>query len=446
MTHLLQQPLAARLRPTTLQDFFGQTHLLGAGKPLRHAITQGVLHSMILWGPPGTGKTTLAHLIAQGASFHAISAIFAGVQDIRAIARDANNHQATQSQPSVLFIDEIHRFNKAQQDALLPFVENGTFTLIGATTENPSFALNRALLSRIRVYVLQPLSTDELLSIIARALQDQERGLGKLPIHFPVDLQKILASGADGDARYVLNVLAMLADTTTAQNNPQNNPLDKPWCITRELLTSLMQDNLRHFDKHGDHFYDQISALHKAVRGSSPDAALYWFMRMLDGGCDPLYLARRVIRMASEDIGNADPQALTVAIHACEAYERLGSPEGELAIAQAIIYLSCTAKSNAVYVAFKAAQDEIKKNPSFAVPLHLRNAPTHLMRALGYGKHYRYAHDEPDAYAANEHYFPVEMAPRVYYQPTLQGLEKHFREKLAYLKQQDQLAQDKSSK
>ncbi|OGO91378.1 MAG: recombination factor protein RarA [Coxiella sp. RIFCSPHIGHO2_12_FULL_42_15] len=433
MTKLINelQPLAARLRPTTLQEFIGQTHLLGEGKPLRRAIEQGILHSLILWGPPGTGKTTLANLIAQqsGAFFQSLSAVFSGVKDIRIIVNEAKIRQQTGSQATVLFIDEIHRFNKSQQDAFLPFVEDGTITLIGATTENPSFELNNALLSRVRVYTIKSLSSDELLKIIVHALQDKERGLGKFPLYFPLELQKILADAADGDARYVLNLLEIMTDLVE-KNGEQ-------YVITQELLREVMQESIRRFDKHGENFYDQISALHKSVRGSSPDAALYWFIRMIDGGCDPLYIARRVIRMASEDIGNADPRALTIAINAYEAYECLGSPEGELVIAHAIIYLASAAKSNAIYVAFNTAMREVKKGKSLPVPLHLRNAPTYLMKKLGYGKLYRYAHDEPDAYAAGENYFPDEMEPSVYYQPTSRGLEKQISEKLLYLKNRD---------
>lgn len=425
------QPLAARLRPISVNEFVGQSHILGPGKPLRKAIEQGVLHSMILWGPPGTGKTTLARLMAErvNARFEKLSAIFSGVKDIRAVVEEAKRARLDNHQQTVLFVDEVHRFNKAQQDAFLPFVEDGTLILIGATTENPSFELNNALLSRARVYVLKRLSEEELLQVIARALQDKERGLGNLALYFPIELQKILVKAADGDARQLLNLLEILADFAEKQDDKR--------VITKELLGEVIQESVRRFDKGGEAFYDQISALHKSVRGSSPDGALYWLCRMLDGGCDPLYIARRVIRMASEDIGNADPRALQLAVNACDVYERLGSPEGELTLAQAVIYLAVAPKSNAVYTAFNEAMADAKQSGSLDVPIHLRNAPTRLMKELGYGKKYRYAHDEPNAYAAGENYFPEELKNRSYYHPTPRGLEAKIAEKLAQLKEWD---------
>lgn len=422
----MSAPLAERLRPRRLEDYVGQQHLLGPGKALSRMFASGRLHSMIFWGPPGTGKTSLARLIADraGLQFIQLSAVLDGVKEVRKAVEAAKAHRAATGEGTLLFVDEVHRFNKAQQDAFLPFVEDGTFIFIGATTENPSFELNNALLSRARVYVLKPLDEAALKQILQRALAVLSEEIGQL-LRLTDAAQQLLLHAADGDARRLLNYLEQASDFA------ESGVLDE------QAVREVIQAGLRRFDKGGDAFYDQISALHKAVRGSSPDAALYWLARMLDGGADPRYLARRIIRMASEDIGNADPRALSVAVGAAEAYERLGSPEGELALAQAVVYLATAPKSNAVYMAFKAAMKDVKQHGSHPVPLHLRNAPTRLMKELGCHEGYRYAHDEPEAYAAGEDYFPSEMTPRQYYHPVPRGLELKIGEKLAYLRQLD---------
>jgi len=425
-------PLAEALRPKTLNDVIGQSHLLGPGKPLRLAFESGKPHSMILWGPPGVGKTTLARLMADAfdAEFIALSAVFSGVKDIREAVQRAQAVLAASGRRTILFVDEVHRFNKAQQDAFLPFVEQGLFTFIGATTENPSFEVNGALLSRAAVYVLNSLTAEELGQLFDRAVSNPLSG-ALAGLSFDDEARGRVIGLADGDARRLLNLLEILQTAAAAAGLKT---------VSGEFVQSALARNLRRFDKGGDAFYDQISALHKAVRGSDPDAALYWLVRMLDGGADPLYMGRRMVRMATEDIGLADPRALRVTLDACETYERLGSPEGELALAEAVLYLACAAKSNAAYVAYNAARAFVGQDESRPVPVHLRNAPTRLMKDMGFGREYRYAHDEPEAYAAGENYFPEGMPKVNWYQPTTRGLEGRIAEKLAHLRGLDREA------
>jgi putative ATPase len=416
------------MRPRSLDEFVGQQQVLGPGKPLRHAIESGQLHSLILWGPPGTGKTTLARLIAQkaDAQFIALSAVMAGVKDIRAAVEAARNARESSGRPTLLFLDEVHRFNKAQQDTFLPYLEDGTLTFVGATTENPSFEVVSAVLSRARVYVLRSLSVDDIVTLLRSALSDEERGLGKEHLGAEPEALDLIARAADGDGRRALNMLELGA--TLVEASPGTRTL------TLEIAKEVATGSRRRFDKSGDQFYDQISALHKAVRGTDPDAALYWLCRMLDGGCDPLYIARRVVRMAVEDIGLADPRAFALTLDAWEAYDRLGSPEGELAIANAVVYLACAPKSNAVYVAMGEAMEDVEKFGTLDVPLRFRNAPTGLMKNLGYGRDYRYAHDEADAYVAGERYLPDDLPDRRYYRPVARGLELKIGEALARLR------------
>ena len=420
------KPLAARMRPRNLSEYIGQSQLLGKDKPLPKAIEAGHLHSMILWGPPGTGKTTLAEIIAHhaNAKVERISAVTSGIKDIReAIERAKINQQS--GVRTILFVDEVHRFNKSQQDAFLPYVENGTVTFIGATTENPSFELNSALLSRARVYLLKSLTNNDIEQILQQAMDNTDRGYGNLNIKLPEQTKQQIAEFVGGDARRALNTLELLVDMSDGQ------------ALTPELLKEVIGERSARFDNQGDRFYDLISAVHKSIRGSAADAALYWYARIISAGGDPLYVARRLLAIASEDVGNADPRAMQVALAAWDCFTRVGPAEGERAIAQAIVYLACAPKSNAVYLAFNQAMKDAASQPDYDVPEHLRNAPTQLMKNLGYGAQYRYAHDEPNAFAAGENYFPPEMAATKYYYPSQRGAEKNYAEKLAWLEDQN---------
>ncbi|MUK60622.1 AAA family ATPase [Aliivibrio fischeri] len=426
------RPLAARMRPQNIEQYIGQQHLLGVGKPLRRALEAGQIHSMILWGPPGTGKTTLAEVAANyaNAEVERVSAVTSGVKDIRAAIEKAKENQIT-GRRTIMFVDEVHRFNKSQQDAFLPHIEDGTITFIGATTENPSFELNNALLSRARVYKLKSLEKEDIVQVIDQALLDKERGLNDEHFVLPDDVKLQLADLVSGDARMSLNYLELLHDM--AEENAQGKKV-----VDLPLLAEVAGEKVARFDNKGDMWYDLISAVHKSIRGSNPDAALYWTARIIAAGGDPLYVARRLLAIASEDIGNADPRAMEVAMNAWDCFTRIGPAEGERAIAQAVVYLACAPKSNAVYTAWKQAQMDAINSPDYEVPNHLRNAPTSLMKDMGYGSDYRYAHDEPNAYAAGENYFPPEMRDRKYYFPTKRGLETKISEKLEYLAQLDQ--------
>ncbi len=431
------RPLAARLRPTSVKEFIGQPHLLSPGRSIFEAIEHQQPHSMILWGPPGVGKTTLAKIIANACECHfeSISAVLAGVKEIRSTIEQARFQQLNSARKTILFVDEVHRFNKAQQDAFLPHIEDGTILFIGATTENPSFELNNALLSRARVYLLKALTKVDLIAVIDNALTDESRGLGKLKLKLTDDQKSTLAKTGDGDARRTLNYLEVLSDMA--------EPINGKCQINDEHISQVIEESYRRFDKGGDSFYEQISALHKSVRGSSPDGTLYWLTRMLDGGCDPIYIARRLTRMATEDIGLADPRALQVTLNSWDAYTRLGSPEGDLALAQAAVYLAVAPKSNAMYTAFGSARKTIADQGSLEVPLHLRNATTNLNKELGYGEEYRYAHDENDAFAAGEKYLPEEIQKDQFYNPKQSGLEIRIKEKMDKFRQLNQQAKNK---
>ncbi|MCH1920438.1 replication-associated recombination protein A [Shewanella sp. A3A] len=428
------RPLAARMRPQTLEEYVGQSHILGEGQALRAALQAGKAHSMMFWGPPGTGKTTLAELIANYANAHVerISAVSSGVKEIRTAIEHAKSVAQSRGQRTLLFVDEVHRFNKSQQDAFLPFIEDGTVIFVGATTENPSFEINNALLSRVRVYLIKRLSDAEIGMIVQQALTDAERGLGKRQLHMPADVLQQLADTVDGDARRALNLTELMADM-----------LPDAGVFSKDLLTQVAGEQLAGFDKNGDQYYDLISAVHKSIRGSSPDGALYWYGRMLEGGCDPLYVARRLLAIASEDVGNADPTAMTVALNAWDCFHRVGPAEGERAIAQAIVYLAVAPKSNSVYTAFAAARKLARETGNEPVPMHLRNAPTKLLASIGAGEDYRYAHNEDNAYAAGENYLPESLKDSQFYHPTNRGFEKRMQDKLKQLQQLDQASQRK---
>ena len=439
-TDVPYQPLAARLRPRSVEEFAGQAHLLSPGKSIFEAIENKLPHSMILWGPPVVGKTTLAKIIAESCDCHfeSISAVLAGVKEIRATIEQARYHQSNGSRKTILFVDEVHRFNKAQQDAFLPHIENGTVLFIGATTENPSFELNNALLSRARVYLLKSLTEDDLVGVIDKAVMDSERGLGDLDLQLSSEQKLVLARAGDGDARRTLNYLEVLSDMAELKDGRR--------VIADGHLAQVVEESYRRFDKGGDSFYEQISALHKSVRGSSVDGSLYWLCRMLDGGADPIYLARRISRMAIEDIGLADPRALQLSLSCWDTYTRLGSPEGDLALAQAVVYLASAPKSNALYKSFSAARQAVEEHGSLEVPLHLRNASTSLSKEMGYGEDYRYAHDEEDAFAAGENYLPESIQDEKFYYPQESGLEIRIKEKMEHFRQLNEQAENKRYK